>query len=256
MLRVSPLYHLGGEHMGHLHTMLDAHVAVNKKYQSSLKEGIAVAKIEYFLTQIQGFLSFASELQAGRTPGGLIGVKYLKYALFLGPFAELLDLNRAPPGSGGDVATTSLVDKSGTVLTAFINGCMAQFEGESLSYSPDEIRLRIAKSAEKEKMNFIGDLDKMDDDGKQVELVNKALGIGKWSIGGSKLIFAYDADQWEKERDERIRRGENDLDAGQGMVPPGNNDLLNLLGAGGEGADAFYEAQGGYDVDQEASDDF
>lgn len=255
MLRVSPLYHLGGEHMGHLHTMLDAHVAVNKKYQSSLKEGIAVAKIEYFLTQIQGFLSFASELQPGRTPGGLIGVKYLKYALFLGPFAELLDLNRAPPGSGGDVATTSLVDKSGTVLTAFINGCMAQFEGESLSYSPDEIRLRIAKSAEKEKMNFIGDLDKMDDDGKQVELVNKALGIGKWSIGGSKLIFAYDADQWEKERDERIRRGENDLDAGQAMAPPGNNDLLNLLGAG-EGADAFYEAQGGYDVDQEASDDF
>ena len=254
MLKVSPLYHLGGEHMASLHTMLDTHVAINKKYQSSLKEGIAAEKIKYFLTQIQGFLEFSSELQSGRTPGGVIGVKYLKYALFLGPFAELLDLNRAPPGSGGEVATTSLVDKSGTVLTAFINGCMAQFEVESLSYSPDEIRLRIAKAAEKEKMNFIGDLDKMDDDAKQVELVNKTLGIGRWSIGGSKLIFAYDADQWERERDERIRRGDNDLDGGQGVAPPGNNTLLSLLG--GEVADTFYEAQGGYDVQQEVSDDF
>ena len=201
-------------------------------------------------------MEFASELQSGRTPGGAIGVKYLKYALFLGPFAELLDLNRAPPGAGGEVATTSLVDKSGTILTAFINGCMAQFEGESLSYSPDEIRLRIAKAAEKEKMNFIGDLDKMDDDGKQVELVNKALGIGRWSIGGSKLIFAYNADQWERERDERIRRGENDLYPGQDTAPPGNNNVLNLFGGGGEGADTFYEAQGGYDVQQEGSDDF
>jgi len=256
MLRVSPLYNLGGEHMASLHTMLDAHVSINKKYQSSLKEGIAAAKIQYFLTQIQGYLEFASELQSGRTPGGAIGVKYLKYALFLGPFAELLDLNRAPPGAGGEVATTSLVDKSGTILTAFINGCMAQFEGESLSYSPDEIRLRIAKAAEKEKMNFIGDLDKMDDDGKQVELVNKALGIGRWSIGGSKLIFAYNADQWERERDERIRRGENDLYPGQDTAPPGNNNVLNLFGGGGEGADTFYEAQGGYDVQQEGSDDF
>ena len=199
-------------------------------------------------------MDLAQEIQPSRVPGGEIGVKYLKRTLMLGPLAELLDFNRVPPSSKGDVAAVSLVDKSGTALVAFLTGCMSKFQEESLSYSPDEIRLRIAKAKEKEKMNIINDLDVMDDDGKRVELVNKALGLGRWAIGGTKLIYAYDADQYEKERNERIRRGDTDYPIGESSVAPNNNMVFDISGMPGQ--PNFYEGEGGYDVGQEADDDF
>lgn len=250
------LYAIGEQHSIDLNDVLKRHVETNAKFASSFGEGgIARAKILYFLEQIQGYLKFAEEMQPNRVPGGTIGVKYVRNALFLGPLAELLDFNRTPPGSGGEVAATSLVDKSGTNLVMFLTAIFKQYGGESLSYSPEEIRLRIAKAKEKEKMNIIDDLDKLDEDAKRVELVNKVLGLGRWAIGGSKLIYAYNADQYEREREDRIRRGGTDLPYLEGTAAPGNNMVFEMDGVL-PGQQDFYEAQGGYDVGQEANDDF
>jgi hypothetical protein len=110
-------------------------------------------------------------------------------------------------------------------------------------------------------MNFIEDKDKMDDDAKLVDKVNQALGLGKWAIGGSKLIYAYDAGQYEREREERIRRGDTDIPLSE---PFGANNIVYELGGiipngGYNGEDEqnnFYEQQGGYEVVQEDPDDF
>jgi hypothetical protein len=253
-LIVSKQYDLGYQHMIDLNLILEKHIEIVNKYGSSFTSGIALEKIKYFLSQIRGFIDIAQEIQPGRVPGGEIGVKYLKLSLVLGPLAELLDFNRVPPTSEGDVAAVSLVDKSGSALVAFLIGCMGKFQEESLSYSPDEIRLRIAKAKEKEKMNIISDLDEMNDDRKRVELVNKALGLGRWAIGGTKLIYAYDADQYEKEREDRIRRGGTDYPIGESNVAPNNNVVFDISGMPGQ--PDFYESQGGYDVGQEGDDDF
>ena len=256
-LRVSKLYDLGSQHAIDLNEMLEKHTDTSSKYATSFENGLAAVKIRYFLEQIQGLAKFAQEIQAARVPGGEIGTKYLKRALAVGPLAELLDFNRVPLVATGEVAAESLVDRSGSALVAFLTACMGQFTRESLSYSPDEIRLRIAKAKEKEKMNIVSDLDKLDDDAKRVELVNKALGLGRWAIGGSKLIYAYDADQYERERDERIKRGGTDLPmAAESMEAPGNNQVFDIFGQGVGGGDQFYEGEGGYDVGQEADDDF
>jgi hypothetical protein len=253
-LVVSTQYDLGYQHMMDLNGVLERHVEAVSRYSSSFNSGIALVKIKYFLNQIRGFIDIAQEVQVSRVPGGSIGVKYLKRALVLGPLAELLDFNRVPLTSEGDVAAVSLVDKSGSALVAFLTACMGKFQEESLSYSPDDIRLRIAKAKEREKMNIISDLDEMDDDRKRVELVNKALGLGRWSIGGTKLIYAYDADQYEKERNERIRRGDTDYPIGEANTAPNNNMVFDISGMPGQ--PNFYEGEGGYDVGQEADDDF
>jgi hypothetical protein len=253
-LVVSNQYDLGYQHMMDLNGVLERHVDAVSRYSSSFNSGIALVKIKYFLNQIRGFIDIAQEIQVSRVPGGSIGVKYLKRALLLGPLAELLDFNRVPVTSEGDVAAVSLVDKSGSALVAFLTACMGKFQEESLSYSPDDIRLRIAKAKEREKMNIISDLDEMDDDRKRVELVNKALGLGRWAIGGTKLIYAYDADQYEKERAERIRRGDTDYPVGETNVAPNNNIVFDISGMPGQ--PDFYEGEGGYDVGQEADDDF
>ena len=250
------LYKLGLQHSIDLNEILKVHVEANTRFASSfVGGGIAYAKMQYFIEQIQGFLRFAQEMTPNRVPGGAIGVKYIRNALFLGPFAELLDFNKRPPGSGGEVAATSLVDKSGTNLVMFLTAIFKQYSAESLSYSPEEIKLRIAKAKEKEKMNIIDDIDKLDDDAKKVELINKSLGLGRWAIGGSKLIYAYDATQYEKERDDRIRRGQTDLPYLEGNAPPSNN-IVYEVGGIIPGQEDFYEREGGYDVAQEDSDDF
>jgi hypothetical protein len=250
------LYNIGIQHEIDLNDIIKRHVEANTRFGSSFTAGgIARAKIEYFLKQIQGYLTFTEEMNPSRVPGGAIGVKYIRNALFLGPFAELLDFNKTPPGSGGEVAATSLVDQSGTSLVMFLTAIFKQYGAESLSYSPEEIKLRIAKAKEKEKMNFIGDKDKMDDEAKKVDNINQALGIGKWAIGGSKLIYAYDAGQYEREREDRIRRGETDLPYLEETGRQTHNVVYEFGGVIPGQAD-FYENQGGFDVAQEDPDDF
>ena len=264
-LTVGKSYDLSPQHVDDLNVILERHIEILAKFSASFKGGIAGAKIGYFLEQIQGLATFSQEIIANRVPGGEVGVKYLKRALSLGPLAELLDFNRVPPtGAGSGIAAESLVDKSGTTLVAFLGAYITQFSRESLSYSPDDIRLRIAKAAEKESMNIVSDIDKLDDDAKRVELIKKRLGIGRWSIGGSSLIYAYNGGQYERERDERIKRGETDLgqqdpsqqqDGQQQQQQQQQQDTFDMFGGGG-GEAAFYEKEGGYDVSQEDSDDF
>lgn len=44
----------------------------------------------------------------------------------------------------------------------------------------------------------------MTDEEKAVELQKKKLGIGRWSVGGSKLVYSYDSEYWDKMREERM----------------------------------------------------
>jgi hypothetical protein len=38
---------------------------------------------------------------------------------------------------------------------------------------------------------------------KAAELLNKRLGLGDWAIGGTKAVYAYNENQYERERLER-----------------------------------------------------
>jgi hypothetical protein len=80
---------------------------------------------------------------------------------------------------------------------------------------------------------MINKLAKMTPEEKKVELMKKRLGLGDWAIGGTKAIYQYDPEQYERERAQRAEMG-----------------LGEEVAGGGAGA------EGGYDNDQMAADDY
>jgi hypothetical protein len=75
----------------------------------------------------------------------------------------------------------------------------------------------------------------------------KRLGLGAWSVGGTKAVYTLNAEQYGREKDQRMEMGLGDL-AVNPVAAAEAHDLV--YGGGGEGA------EGGYDVDQMAADDY
>jgi len=99
-------------------------------------------------------------------------------------------------------------------------------------------------------MTFINDLDRMDPEEKKSELMMKRLGLGKWSIGGTKAITTLDPEQLERERVKRIEMGIGDFITDDATAAHAQALLQDeAFGGGGAGA------EGGYDVNQIDSDD-
>ena len=76
-----------------------------------------------------------------------------------------------------------------------------------------------------------------------MELMNKRKGLGKWAVGGTKLIYAYDKEYYDQEREKRLQAGiMDDMD-----------DMGDMGDMGDENDEPFEEE--GYDNNQHADDD-
>jgi hypothetical protein len=99
----------------------------------------------------------------------------------------------------------------------------------------------------------------MSDDRRAAELTMKRLGIGeKWSIGGTRLVYAYDAGQYSRERAERERAGISDNEFGIGadevtsFAQEVRTDEFGFV----VGSEDARERDGGYDNAQLREDDY
>jgi hypothetical protein len=99
----------------------------------------------------------------------------------------------------------------------------------------------------------IEEFDVLSEELKAIENMKKRLGIGKWAIGGTKLIYAYDKDYYDLERERRLDAGIIDF-PGLGLDYMPSSAPVDDLGFG-ELNDADVE-QGGYDNNQHADDDY
>jgi hypothetical protein len=126
-----------------------------------------------------------------------------------------------------------------------------KYAEEMKSYSPEQIKLIIAEDNQQENDQILKDFNEMDPARKEVEMLQKKFGLGRWSRGNSVGIRKYDDEQYEFERRERIRAGINDF---AGMtdvkeIPQEQYNPYDMMGAGGQ-------AEGGYDNAQVAADDY
>ena len=97
--------------------------------------------------------------------------------------------------------------------------------------SEEEIRISLEKRVEKEKQEFILQRERMNRDERNVERMLKTLGMGKWSVGGTKAIRQYDADRYEVERAERAAAGIVDyVDVGAANAADAANRPMDLFG--------------------------
>ena len=95
-----------------------------------------------------------------------------------------------------------------------INGYIRCFLGkyylQGKRYTAEEVRRTIAEIAEMEKQRFINKTKDKSAEEKRLDRLMRNLGIGDYAIGGTKAIWAYDPDRWEKEREDRIKNGQLD----------------------------------------------
>jgi hypothetical protein len=108
-------------------------------------------------------------------------------------------------------------------------------------------------------VNVQAEFKKLSDEERAVEFINKKLGIGKWAVGGTKLIYAYDSDYYDLERQKREAAGIIDFPGlGPDQVEALDGRKVDEYGFPVFGDEEF-ERDGGYDhhgVNPHADDDY
>jgi hypothetical protein len=227
-IRVQKSYDLGEGTVTDIDAFLATHLNYLKDMERYAQGNRTKAKMKYAVKQLSVLLPFfQTYVRAPLVPGGKIGLPYLVQSSLLGIFNAFIDPNHVPPKYKGKEEVSGE-----RAPMQVLNKCLEFFRKEGLSLSLEEIRDRISRRNEAEKIVMIGRLDKMTPEARAVELLNKKLGLGAWAVGGSKVITQYNEDQYERERIQRFEMGL------------------------GPAVEQEAGAEGGYDVDQVAADDY
>ena len=231
-----------------LDPILKQDMAILKDATEMNKPSHAVAReqLEQFIKQLRVIVPFKHKIRASMVRGGQTTLEYFQKAFFYEPLMTLID----PDRTQCRMAMDTVANPSSGFLRNLVTKSLLKYNKEKLSFNDEEIKNRIAIRDEKERVNVVAELDKLTDEERAMELMNKRLGLGKWSVGGTKLIYAYDKDYFDLERQKRINAGIIDF---PGQEPQGIP--LDHLGFPIH-TDAYYENEGGYDNNQHADDDF
>lgn len=247
-LRVSTRFGLPPITRDAIDKALKAHVVYLDQLKKYVK-GYTQIKLEQAKVALAAVLPIIqNSIRSTLIPGGAKATPYIVAALVAGVLSEFTTPNVVPVSAGGGSAG---YDATARVPINILEICLSRFQLEGLIFTEDEIRNLIAQRVDAEKMTFINDLDKMSPEEKKSELMMKRLGLGKWSIGGTKAIRTLDPEQLEREQAKRIEMGFGDFITDEATAAHAQN-LLHEDDYGGGGAGA----EGGYDNEQMGSDDY
>ena len=221
------------------------------------KESLSLArsKIRYFVEQMSVLLTFKNKIRPIVVPGREKSLVYIQRAMLYGPIATMINPSEIPPGTEIKSSVKSIGDPSMRFLLELVALTLNKYKRERMSFNDQEIKELIAVRNEKERVNVIAEFNKLTDEERAVELMNKRLGLGKWAVGGSKLIYAYDKDYYDLERQKREAAGIIDFPGlGPDQVEALDGREVDEFGFPVFG-DAEFEREGGYDHNQHGDDD-
>jgi hypothetical protein len=216
------------------------------------KHKFAKSKLEDYLAQVSALLPSLNHIRPSVIPGGDTSLLYIRQAFLYGPLSMLLDSSRVPSNTEYQSAMDAMMDNSIEFLLRMVSSSLNKYTREYLSYDAKAIKNIIAAREEKERVNVVREFNALSDEARQVELMIKRRGMGKWAVGGTKLIHSYDKEYYDLERQKRLDAGIMDF-PGQGMdgEEDGEYDELGFRQYG----DDAYEKDGGYDFNQHGDDD-
>jgi hypothetical protein len=210
----------------------------------------ARVKLQHYINQMRVLLPFKNNIRSTVVPGRQLAMEYIQRALFYGPLSTLLHSAEIPEGAEIKNAVKSLGDPSITFLLGIVAFTLNKYNEEKLSYDDKEIKNMIEIRAEKERVNVLAEFNKLSDEQRKMERTNMKLGMGKWAVGGTKLIYAYDKEYYDQERHKRNAAGISDF-PGQGEDAKGS--AMDEFGFD-ENNDNEMEDDG-YDFNQHGDDD-
>jgi hypothetical protein len=248
-LKVSTKYGLPVETRKDIDKAIKEHLAYLEQLKKHVK-GYTTLKLRQAKDQLAVLLPIVqNEIRATVVPGGEQAIPYIVGTLLIGVLLEFINPNIVPTDGKGE--TGGAYEPTARVPLNILEVCLSRFQLEGMNFSDDQIRDMIARRVEAEKMTFINRLDRISPEEKKVELMKKRLGLGEWAVGGTKAIFSLDADQYDRERLQRIEMGVGDF-VTDGDAVAAAAALLNDENFGGGGAGA----EGGYDNAQMEADDY
>lgn len=264
ILTVPKYYKLSGEHKDELDETLNLHTSYCQEfslYPDENPESVekAMYKCQTYVEQVSEILRIAQEIRVSRVKFEKTMtdqqtnafLRELMRVLLYGPLGQLIDPNVIPIVDGEEYAAPA--GQSDIFILRLVVNLLTLYRKERLAYNPTMVRLEMKKAQEREAMRFLNKLDRLSDEERQIELLKKRAGIGEWAIGGTKLVYQYDPEQWEKNR----QAISEDYGKASGT---GNEGLPDEEGPQYDG-EGFGEDAGpseGYDImlgDQDAKDD-
>ena len=233
-LRVQKSYKLGLGTEQDINRILDSHL----EYMATLAKranGFTLHKMKWAQARLVDAVNIIkSSIRSSYIAGGPIGIPFVITALIGGILVEFMNPNVVPPDMSEEAATS--VDTGARAPIQIVDVCLQKLRLESTKFSDDQIREMITKRDTIEKMSFIKRFDDLTPEAKAVEKMKKKLGLGDWAVGGTNVIYAYNPEQYERERTQREAMGFQDFTAGEVIYEEG--------------------AEGGYDNEQMAEDDY
>jgi hypothetical protein len=232
-----------------------AFLTSNKGLISGDQIQFAKLKLEDYLAQVSALLPSMNHIRPSVIPGGDNSLLYIRQAFLYGPLSMLLDSSRVPTSIGYQSTVDAMMDRSIEFLLRMVSSSLNKYTREYLSYDANAIKNIIAAREEKERVNVVREFNALSDEERKVELMIKRRGMGKWAVGGTKLIHSYDKEYYDQERQKRLDAGimdfpgqsANEMDGEEG----GEYDELGFRQYG----DDEYERDGGYDHNQHGDDD-
>ena len=219
------------------------------KMASSIKSSsTARVKLEHAYRQLSAIIPIIQrEMRANFVPGGETGMRYLIKTMVAGVLADLLDPNIITL-TGAEAARVGVaggqVDATNEIIKNIVIFCFQRLSAEGLRYTQERIKELLAKRVEAEKMAVFRRWEAMTPEEKAMHKRNQKIGLKEFAVGGTKAIYRLDADQYERERQERAAMGI----PGFRFTGAEMGTLENIERYGGAGPDAGdYGAQHGGD---------
>jgi hypothetical protein len=246
-IHVPSHYKLEQDHKKIINEMIDTHLELVKKfnlYPDDDPERYMKAqyKFQQFQVQMSELLALSPELRVSRVKFSKKlsqeqTARFLKEILrvwIFGSLGQLLDPDVVPEVEGVDLAAED--GNSDSMIMRVLAATLGQYHRERLAYNPTVVKQKIEEATEAEHQRFLNKLRGMSDEDKSIEMTKKALGMGMWGRGKTKLGNLFSGEELELRRQEMMENYGALLLGG----PDGMPDGMDYGGGGDEGE--------GYDV--------
>lgn len=212
----------------------------------------AKSKISYALKQLSALIqALQTKVREPLVLGGKIGLSYIVKAGIVNILKDMVDSNVISPENFNDSTT---LDTTSRVPIVILKELLNKYKSERFRLTDEEIRIEIAKRDEKEKMLIISKMDRMTKEEKALERMKERLGIGDWAVGGTKAIYAYNPEQYERDRNQRLDMGITDFSSDNPVQEADGNQYAQYMNR--EQMSDFMQVYGGDDTTQTKEDDY
>jgi len=183
-------------------------------------QGVTLEKMKWMRSRLADAIAILQKyVREIYIPGGGIGLPYITTALLGGILGDFVDPDSTPPG----MIISGMIDVGSRGPMQILDVCVQKMRKEGLRYTDQQVQEIINRRDEIEKLSFIKRFENLTPQEKAVVKMNQKLGLKEWAVGGTKAIYAYDPEQYERERAQREEMGFTELIQG-GIDEPGLED--------------------------------